>query len=293
MNDFNPSLEQLRNQPVVFDPTSFSGRDQFGQREDALPRTIPRTVTASTTSNPLDDEIRADTSAGSITISLESAIACDGRRKLFKKLVAANNLILDGNGSETIDGSSTVTLSAQFSVAKIISNGAGWDIEYLGPAQPSSGGGTVIFSGNVNTGSAVTVSAGAAFSKIVITGNALSTNTAARIPIIQVNLDATAGNYDGQHGIGGVLADTTLASVVQSPVIGAASTFNFVATLENADGTGGFMKYSASAVDSTGARSFTEGIYTGSVNAIVQIVFLINGSGVFDGAGTATVKGYL
>lgn len=132
MNE-NPSVEQLRNQPGIFDPTSFSGRDQFGQREDAAPRTVPRTVTVSTTSNPLDDEVRADTSAGSITISLESAIACDGRRKLFKKIVAANNLILDGNGSETIDGSSTVTLTGQYAVAKLISNGASWDLEYLGP----------------------------------------------------------------------------------------------------------------------------------------------------------------
>jgi hypothetical protein len=70
----------------------------------------------------------ADTTSGNIEFDLPSAASVgDGKGFIFKKTVAANSMVIDPNGSETIDNSSTsLTLTDANVVVGIYSNGAEW-----------------------------------------------------------------------------------------------------------------------------------------------------------------------
>jgi len=68
------------------------------------------------------------TSGGDVTVGLPAAATCTNMVLSFKKLLAANAMILDANGSETIDGAATKTYSDRYSWVTIISNGTNWFI---------------------------------------------------------------------------------------------------------------------------------------------------------------------
>lgn len=65
---------------------------------------------------------------GSVTITLPAASGCSGRVYVIKKVSAASNdVVIDPNGSELIDGTSTSkTLTLQWSSVMIQSNGTSW-----------------------------------------------------------------------------------------------------------------------------------------------------------------------
>ena len=87
-------------------------------------KTASYTVTAS------DSVLTSDATAGAVTFTLPTAVGIAGRRYTFKRIDAsANNTIVDGSGTETIDGAATKTLGAQWSTIVIISDGANWIIE--------------------------------------------------------------------------------------------------------------------------------------------------------------------
>jgi hypothetical protein len=77
----------------------------------------------------------ADTTSGSIEFDLPSAASVgDGKGFVFKKMIAANSMVIDQSGSETIDDSATaLTVTRQYQVVGIFSNGAEWykAFEYL------------------------------------------------------------------------------------------------------------------------------------------------------------------
>ena len=68
------------------------------------------------------------TSGGDVTVGLPAAATCTNMVLSFKKLFAANAVILAANGSETIDGAATKTYSDRYSWVTIISNGTNWFI---------------------------------------------------------------------------------------------------------------------------------------------------------------------
>tara|TARA_R110000744_G_scaffold327570_1_gene433251 strand:- start:468 stop:1145 length:678 start_codon:yes stop_codon:yes gene_type:complete len=68
------------------------------------------------------------TGSGNVTIGLPAAATCANMVLSFKKIAAANSMILDANASETIDGATTKTLGDQWSWVTIISNGTSWFI---------------------------------------------------------------------------------------------------------------------------------------------------------------------
>lgn len=87
----------------------------------SVSKTSNYTVTAS------DRFIYGDSTSGSVTLTLPAAASVGAYTVFsFVKSVAANSLILDGDGSETIDGATTKTLTAVYSRADIISNGSAW-----------------------------------------------------------------------------------------------------------------------------------------------------------------------
>ena len=86
-----------------------------------------RSVTASGNVVCGDYLIIADATAGAITMTLPPAALVPGRIYTFKRINAgANAVVVDGYGSETIDGALTQTLGSQWSGVTIMSNGTAW-----------------------------------------------------------------------------------------------------------------------------------------------------------------------
>lgn len=65
-----------------------------------------------------------NTTSGAITANLPTAVNLQGRYKTFKN-TGTNNLTIDGNSSETIDGSLTLVLASN-GYATLMSDGSNW-----------------------------------------------------------------------------------------------------------------------------------------------------------------------
>lgn len=71
-----------------------------------------------------------DTSSGAFTITLPPAGLTPNRIIHIKKIDSSvNNLTVDGDGSETIDGAAMETLSTQYEVLTVVSDGSNWHIQ--------------------------------------------------------------------------------------------------------------------------------------------------------------------
>lgn len=85
------------------------------------------TKTATYTATASDYTILCNNTSGSITINLPAASGCSGRVYIIKKISgASNNVVIDGNASETIDGTTTRTLTVQYESVLIQSDGSNW-----------------------------------------------------------------------------------------------------------------------------------------------------------------------
>lgn len=87
-----------------------------------------RSVTTSDTVNGGDHVIFADATGGNVTLTLPAA--ANGNQVLWIKKTdaSANLVIIDGSGSETIDGAATLTLPLRYNCVGIISDGTNWGI---------------------------------------------------------------------------------------------------------------------------------------------------------------------
>lgn len=92
----------------------------------ALPIT---TKTATYTATATDYTILCNNTSGAININLPAASGCSGRIYIVKKVSGAgNNVVVDGNASENIDGTITRTLTTQYDSVMIQSDGSNWYI---------------------------------------------------------------------------------------------------------------------------------------------------------------------
>jgi hypothetical protein len=88
-----------------------------------------RSVTTSGNVVSGDYLLLCNSTAGAVTITLPPAALVPGRIYVFKRINAgANNVVVDGFGSETIDGALTNTLSSQWAGVTVMSNGTAWFI---------------------------------------------------------------------------------------------------------------------------------------------------------------------
>lgn len=70
--------------------------------------------------------VKVVTTGGTRTLTLPAASGNTGLAYFIVKLSAANSLIIDGNASETINGATTLTLTAQFDSRIIVCDGDEW-----------------------------------------------------------------------------------------------------------------------------------------------------------------------
>lgn len=84
------------------------------------------TVTADTTVGSTTSTVFASSSSGAKTMTLPLAAKAEGRSIKFVKTGSSGTIVVDGNGSETINGSANFTLTAQYDSVEVTSNGTEW-----------------------------------------------------------------------------------------------------------------------------------------------------------------------
>lgn len=93
----------------------------IAQRNVVNPQTVNYSVLDT------DEVILADSTAGIVTLSLLTAVGRTGKKITVKRINAGvNDVVIDPNAAETIDGALTKTLAAQYDKVTIISDGANW-----------------------------------------------------------------------------------------------------------------------------------------------------------------------
>jgi len=85
------------------------------------------TKTSDYTATTADDTILVDCTGDDVTITLYTASGNAGRN-LSVKLIdnSGNTLTIDGNGAETIDGSTTIDLTTTYAAVRLQSDGTSW-----------------------------------------------------------------------------------------------------------------------------------------------------------------------
>jgi hypothetical protein len=117
----NSNLQEWRNSSgTVF--SRVNGAGEIIARLDVVTKTTTYTATVN------DHVILCDASGGAWTLSLPTA-SPSGQQFHIKKIDSSTNAVtVDGNGSQTIDGSTTALLSAQYDAIHIVSDGSNWYI---------------------------------------------------------------------------------------------------------------------------------------------------------------------
>ena len=209
--------------PTIATP-SITGRAVLQGLATAIaPKTANYTATTS------DHTLYFDTTAAGYTLTLPAASGNAGLEYVVKKTVAANTLIIDANASETIDGATTLTLTAQYDTVQIKCDGTNWQVMARGA---TVGGG----SGTVTSVAAITLGT---------TGTDLSSTVAngTTTPVITLNVPTASATNRGALSaadwstFNGKQAALSLAAGVQT-FLGAPSSANLATALTDKTGTG-------------------------------------------------------
>lgn len=75
-----------------------------------------------------DGTVLGDTTGASFTLTLPTAVGCEGKRFCIKKIAGANNLYVDGDGGETIDGKANRKMVTENDSMTVESDGTNWRI---------------------------------------------------------------------------------------------------------------------------------------------------------------------
>jgi hypothetical protein len=99
------------------------------QWASAITATSVTSKTANYTATTSDDVILCNASGGAFTITLYAASGNSGKQLTIKKTDSSNNAVtIDGNASETIDGTTTKAIAAQYTSLTIVCDGSNWHI---------------------------------------------------------------------------------------------------------------------------------------------------------------------
>lgn len=75
-----------------------------------------------------NEVVLCDTSGGAFTVTLPAAASNTDEIIIVKLVTAGSDLTIDGNGAETIDGSTTITLDTAGQSRTLVSDGSNWHI---------------------------------------------------------------------------------------------------------------------------------------------------------------------
>lgn len=149
-----------------------------------------------------DTGILGDATSGAITLTLPTAVASTALYFLAKKDSGTNTVTIATTSAQTINGTSTVVLSAQYAGIVVLSDGANWRIVAQVPVGGGSGAMTLISSNVLGT-----TTASVTFSSIPGTYNSLLLiwsargDVAATSTILNVVCNADTGaNYNYAEG---------------------------------------------------------------------------------------------
>jgi hypothetical protein len=118
--------------------------------------TTVKAVTAAYTVEPDIYWTRIDATGGAVTVTLPPAGEIGRPLGFIKTDSSTNAVTVDGSGSETISGSSTITLAGQYDSIQIRDNGTAWDIEVRTQANITTIGGLTPNDGNLMVGNGTT-----------------------------------------------------------------------------------------------------------------------------------------
>ena len=110
-------------------PTKINSNFLYRAMLNGAAKTADFTIWTDDTAGSPKDIYFCASAGGNVTVTLPDATAGDallGRVVTIFKVDAANDVILDGDGSQTINGATTVTMSSQYDYRTIISNGTEW-----------------------------------------------------------------------------------------------------------------------------------------------------------------------
>jgi hypothetical protein len=86
-----------------------------------------KAVTTNYTMTLGDTVILADATGGNITVTLKPALECTEKLVIVKRQNGgANTVTIDADGTETIDGSTTNVLNAQYDTVRLMAYGGSW-----------------------------------------------------------------------------------------------------------------------------------------------------------------------
>lgn len=86
-------------------------------------------ITANTVISDAGDVVPVDPSGGAVTVTLASSMVEAGSQLIVKDsggAAALNNITVATEGTETIDGASSVAISNDYGVVKVVSDGTNW-----------------------------------------------------------------------------------------------------------------------------------------------------------------------
>jgi hypothetical protein len=87
------------------------------------------TKTSNYTVTTSDSFVLVNATSGAVTVTLPTSVGSDGRQYTIKKTDSTTNPVtVATTSSQTIDGASTYTLTTQFQLLNIISDGANWSV---------------------------------------------------------------------------------------------------------------------------------------------------------------------
>lgn len=95
--------------------------DRIKSEPDSVSITADYTIEGKT-------NIIADSSSGNVTVILPDVLDSKDRLIRIKKTVAANNVVIDGYSSNTIDGATTKTMPSQYDCMVLLCDGTQWNI---------------------------------------------------------------------------------------------------------------------------------------------------------------------
>ena len=111
---------------AVWDSASGGGGSQLPPEVKTVSTTATLSLTPSNASTYNAIEvIYTATGSSAYTVTLPTAASIEGKKIHVKRLATAN-ITVDGDGSETIDGSATFVLTSQYSSVTLISDGTNW-----------------------------------------------------------------------------------------------------------------------------------------------------------------------